>query len=195
MNTLVDEYLAANPVQKNILFTDTASLAEAIEKRQPTLSNLTIQRTFLLKLRLTVRETTPLLIWQSGNDLWLLGEDGRILAPAKAGERGLGLIVDTAQITVKPGDKVSDAVFVSFTRTIISEMKRRTIELETAYIESTTRELKLRLKSGVVVRTDTSRGPGEQLDAYQATVQTSQRTKEPITEYVDVRIPGKTFYK
>jgi cell division septal protein FtsQ len=190
-----DEYLRANPVQRNVLFLNAQDMAQAVKTQEPTLANVKVSRTLLLGLNVQVVESQPSLVWQTGEQSWLIAEDGRVLRQAKAGEGTFGRIIDTAQLTVKVGDKVADKQFVVFAREFISLAGKKGVDIESSAIGATTRELNIRLKNGIVIRTDTSRGAAEQVEAYIATIETAQQQNKKPTEYVDVRIPGKAFYK
>ncbi len=190
-----DEYLRANPVQRNVLFLNAQDMAQAVKTQEPTLANVKVSRTLLLGLNVQVVESQPSLVWQTGEQSWLIAEDGRVLRQAKAGEGTFGRIIDTAQLTVKVGDKVADKQFVVFAREFISLAGKKGVDIESSAIGATTRELNIRLKNGIVIRTDTARGASEQVEAYIATIETAQQQNKKPTEYVDVRIPGKAFYK
>ncbi len=191
----VDRYLAERPVQRNILFVQTKGLAQDIKQSQPTMKSVTIRRDPLLRLQVIVAESQPALIWKTADQLWLLSEDGRVLREASSGEGGLGTIVDTAQLKVQAGDQVADRQFVNFSRDAFSLARQKGIGLESGSIGATTRELNLTVKGGVVIKTDTSRSANEQLQAYQEAMQTAQQQKKLPTEYVDVRVTGRVFYK
>jgi len=190
-----DEYLRTNPVQRNVLFLNTKDMAQAVKTQEPTLASVKVSRTLLLGLNVQVVESQPSLVWQTGDQAWLIAEDGRVLRQAKAGEGTFGRIIDTAQLTVKVGDKVADKQFVIFAREFISLAGKKGVDIESSAIGATTRELNIRLKNGIVIRTDTARGAAEQVEAYLATIATAQQQNKKPTEYVDVRIPGKAFYK
>lgn len=190
-----DTYLDTHPVQRNVLFLNTRDMATAIKTREATLASVKVNRTLFMKVQVQVQESQPSLVWQSGDQLWLIAEDGRVLRPAKPGEGSFGRIIDTAQLPVKLGDRVADRRFVTFSREFITLARKQGIEIDSASIGATTRELTIRLKGGVVIRTDTSRSAAEQVSAYTQTIATAKTQGKAPAEYVDVRVPGKAFYK
>lgn len=190
-----DAYIKQHPTEKNIFFVDTTQLSKALQNTYPTISKAYINRTLFLKLQVNVQETSAALIWQVGNTNWVLGDDGRILAQASGAERRLGTVRDTAQLPAKAGDRVTDRMFVSFVRNIYTLAPQQNLEVSSVEVGNTTIEANIRLNNNTVIKCDTTRGAREQLEAAYQTIQTAQRTGPPITQYIDVRAPGRVFYK
>lgn len=195
LSKLFATYTAGNQLQKNIFFINTTGLAELFQQQYPTLEKVNINRTLFLTLSVTVKESASALVWQSGTGAWILGDDGKILKKDDGQGRQLGSVRDTAQLMVKVGDQVADRQFVRFVRDIYAQAKAYDLAITSAEISTTTRELTLKLGSGQTIRMDTSREARGQLDAVRATYETAKRTNKPVTQYIDVRVPGRTFYK
>lgn len=191
----VKDYLERFPTQRNILFLQTKELSDYIRTAHPTLEKVNINRTVFLGIDVHMQETQPALIWQSGSKDWLIGEDGRVLRMVEAGDASFGRVIDVAQIQIDIGEKVADSNFVGFVREVFDISRNENIEIDKMFISDTTRELNIQLKSGVTIKMVVQRGAGEQIDAYQKTIQTAARENITIKEYVDVRITGKTYYK
>ncbi len=191
----IESYLKEFPTQRNVLFLQPSELARYIEDQHPTINKVNINRTLLLGVKVNINETQPALVWQSAGRLWLVGEDGHILRVAQASDTSYGRVVDTAQIEVREGDKVADARFVEFTRSLFSQANEKNITIEYLSIGETTREVLAMVKGGVVIKMAVERGAGEQLEAYLATVADAKKAGRAINEYVDVRVVGKTYYK
>ncbi len=191
----VEEYMDARPLQRNVLFTSSSELEGYLKKQHASIVAIRVSRTPFLQIVVNITESTPALLWQTGGSSWLLGEDGRILVAAPGPNADLGTIIDTAQLVVKPGQKVANAEFVSFARASLDQAKQRGLDIESLSITNTTQELAMRLKGSILIKLDTTRSAEEQLKAYQAAVETAQREGKKITEYVDVRIPGRAYYR
>lgn len=190
-----NQYLQEHPLQRNIFFLQSKSLALAIRQAEPTLQDAQASRNVFLKVNILVKESQPAIIWQTGDQTWLIAEDGRVLRRTESSEGGLGKIIDTAQLKVEAGDKVVDRQFVSFAREFFTAAQNQGLQIESGSIGATTRELNIRLKNGIVIKTDTSRSAQTQLQAYLDTIATAKKQNKQPTEYVDVRITGRTFYK
>lgn len=191
----VQKYFERFPTQRNILFLQTTELADYIRTAHPTLEKVNINRTVLLGINVLLKETQPAMIWQSGTKFWLIGEDGRVLREAEEGDVSFGRVIDAAQVQINTGDKVADEGFVSFVREVYRIAQEKNIELDQVFITDTTRELNLKLKTGVTIKMAVERGAGEQMEAYQSTIETAARDNVQVKEYVDVRVIGKTYYK
>ena len=190
-----DTYIKQHPTEKNIFFVDTARFGETLQNNYPTISRANINRTVFLKLQVSVQETNAALIWQVWGTNWILGDDGRILAQASGAEKRLGIVRDTAQLPVKTGERVTDRSFVGFVRSLYTLAGQQNLGVTNVEVGSTTIEATVRLSNNIVIKCDTTRGAREQLEAASQTIQTAQRTGVPITQYIDVRAPGRVFYK
>ncbi|MCC7543291.1 FtsQ-type POTRA domain-containing protein [bacterium] len=190
-----DQYVRQHPTERNIFFFNSQRFKEALQKSYPTITQLNINRTLFLKVTVSLRESNAALIWQVGNTNWILGDDGRILERASGAEQQLGVVQDTAQLPVKTGDKVVDRNFVSFVRQLNALAPQNNIFISSVVVRNTTIEIDLRIQNNILVKCDSTRGVREQLDAIRKTLDTADRTRTPITQYIDVRIPGRAFYK
>lgn len=188
-------YLKQHPYERNFLFFNDRQFAQAITATYPTVSRANINRTLFFRVVVSVSEANAALIWQVGNSNWVLGDDGRVLALASGAEKRLGVVRDTAQLQVRAGDKVADRTFVRFVREIYSLAPQNNITIESVEVSNATSEVVLRLPNNIIVRCDTTRGASEQIEAVKKTFETAEKTRIPITQYIDARIPGKTYYK
>jgi len=195
MTALFTSYTASNPTEKNLLFLNTDKLSSVIRARYPTVEKVNINRTLWLTLQVSVKEAEVALIWRTGTIDWVLGDDGRILKKNDATNKQLGSVKDTAQLSVKTGDQVVDRQFVKFVRDIYAQATNYGLSVVDTEIVNTTQELTLRLQNGQTIRCDTTQDAKEQLKAVQGTYDTAKRTGKPVTQYIDVRIPGRAFYK
>lgn len=191
----LEDYLNQRPLERNILFTRTSELARALKSDYPTINKLNINRTIFLKLHINAIERKAVLVWQTGGSRWVVAEDGIILRPAKEGEAFAGTILDTANLPVKAGDQVANRQFISFVHDVYAKAKDHGFTIQRSAIESTTRELKVTLDSGIYIRFDTTREAGEQLAAAQDALEAARKNNKPPREYLDVRIPGRVYYR
>ncbi|MEI7818710.1 MAG: hypothetical protein WCI47_01180 [bacterium] len=195
IQTEYETYIAQYPIDNKYFFINEIRFEDAIKNRYPTVAKVNIYRTFFFKIVVDIKESTPALVWKTGNQAWIISDDGRILKPDNGKESSLGSVQDTAQITVEKGDQVTNQGFVTFIRNIYASSQAYEIKVTGVEIASTTQEATLRLAGGLAVRVDTTRSAQDQLKAAQATIATAKKDNKPITQYIDVRVPGRTFYK
>ncbi len=191
----LEAYLSQRPLERNILFTRTSELARQLKADYPTINKLNINRTPFLKLQVNVTERKAALVWQTGGSRWVVAEDGIILRSAGEGETFEGTIIDSANLPVKVGDQVANSQFINFVHDVYSQGGEHGFRIVTTTIESTTRELKASIDSGIYIRFDTTRSAEEQLAAAQQAIETARKNNKPVKEYLDVRIPGRVYYK
>ena len=188
-------YLKQHPSERNFFFFNDRQFAATVTSTYPTITKVNINRTLFFKVVVSVTEANAALIWQVGNSNWILGDDGRILSLSSGAEKRLGTVRDTAQLQVKAGDKVADRNFVSFVRSSYSLAPQYKLTIESVEVGSATSEVVYRLPNNLYARCDTTRGAQEQVEAIAKTFETAEKTRIPVTQYIDARIPGRTFYK
>jgi cell division septal protein FtsQ len=191
----VDTYFDKIPLQRNILFTDVRELDATLRKAYPTFSKVNIYRTIFLTLQVQVTETAPALIWKTGGQNWLIGADGRILRQASAKDSVKGSVTDTAQLSVEAGKKVADAGFISFVLEAYKTAGEQQLTIANVTINDTTQEAIFILDNGITVKTDTTGSAKAQMEAAKKTFTSATETKKPVTQYIDTRVSGRTYYK
>lgn len=191
----VDSYFDKIPLQRNILFTDVRELDVTLRKAYPTFSKVNIYRTIFLTLQVQVTETAPALIWKTGGQSWLIGADGRILRQASAKDSVKGSVTDTAQLSVEAGKKVADAGFISFVLEAYKTAGEQQLTIANVTINDTTQEAIFILDNGITVKTDTTGSAKAQMEAAKKTFTSATETKKPVTQYIDTRVSGRTYYK
>ncbi len=191
----IDAYFDKIPLQRNILFTDVHELDTTLRKAYPTFSKVNIYRTIFLTLQVQVTETAPALIWKTGAQSWLIGADGRILRQATAKDNVKGSVTDTAQLSVEAGKKVADAGFISFVLEAYKTAGEQQLTIANVTINDTTQEAIFILDSGITIKTDTTGSAKAQIEAAKKTFKSATETKKPVTQYIDTRVSGRTYYK
>lgn len=188
-------YLDERPTQRNILFLQPDTLEQFLQDKHPTLRKVNINRTLFLQVHVRMQESEPAMVWQSGDSSWLIGDDGRVLRSAKEEDMKYGKVIDTVQLEPKVGDRVADREFARFISELYRESASKSISVVQVEIGETTQEVVVRLVDGTYIRMATTRGAGEQIAAYEATRATAKSSGKVVSEYVDVRVVGKTYYK
>lgn len=191
----IGAYFQTIPWQKNILFTDTKELTDSLRKTYPTFSKVNIYRTIFLTLQVQVTETAPALIWKTGSQSWLISTDGRILRQATAKDSVKGSVTDTAQLSVEAGKKVADGGFVDFIVGAYKSASDQKLVIANVTISDTTQEAMLVLDSGIVIKTDTTKDAKSQVEAARKTLDTATANRKPVTQYIDTRVSGRSYYK
>lgn len=180
---------------RNLTTLDTRKLQDSLLKAQPQLESVDISRRWPSRLNLKVTEREPNLAWRSGEETYLLSSEGIIVA--RAGEVGskLPVVEDSTNLPVELGDRVVPARFVAFTLELIRLLPKQGEQITNIKVPDTTSEVYVETKNGYYLKFDTTRqASGEVGDLAKVLALLKSQGKKP-TEYIDLRIEGKAYYK
>jgi hypothetical protein len=122
--------------------------------------------------------------------------NGRSLSETKdQNTNGLPVVIDGSSIPVKVGDRVVSRDFVDFVLKLNDYFKDNKIEVEQIFVTETTSELNVKLKDGYVIKFNTSDPADSQIKSLAATLALIKSQNKKPSEYIDLRVTGKAFYK
>jgi cell division protein FtsQ len=189
------EQLARHWWWKNLLLLDTRGLQKRLLATQPQLTEANISRHWPRTVLLKVTERQPNMTWRTGGKTYLLSGDGVIAA--EAGDIGgrLPVVEDTTNLPVKAGDKVVPAKFVSFCLELVGSLPKQGVQITGLKIPESTTEVFVVTNQNYYIKFDTERSASAEVgDLSRVLAQLKSQNKKP-TEYVDLRIEGKAYYK
>ncbi|PSO42956.1 hypothetical protein BRC19_02785 [Candidatus Saccharibacteria bacterium QS_5_54_17] len=144
------------------------------------------------QLNASVTMKKPQLRWQTGDSVYAVGENGKVLhAVEEASQSGAPLIRDQSDLPVEVAGKVVSGRFVAFARQIAYS----DLSITGLRIINTTSELYADLEQGYYVRFDTTGSAQVQLDNVKRIQKIAKRQNDAINQYIDVRLPYKAYYK
>ncbi len=180
---------------KNIIFINTNKLAAQFADKHPQLSGIKIKKKFLNKIEISLTERQASLIWKTGNNQFVLSEDGRAYSQWSGGSTNLLIVTDGANLPVTIGQQVVPASFIVFTRQLISRLNEQKIAYSGISVPETTSEVYITTKDGYILKLDTTRSVDDQIADLKAVIALLAKQKNKPKEYIDLRISGKVFYK
>jgi cell division septal protein FtsQ len=122
--------------------------------------------------------------------------NGRSLSETKdQNTNGLPVVIDGSSIPVKVGDRVVSRDFVDFVLKLNDYFKDNKIEVEQIFVSETTSELNVKLKDGYIIKFNTSDTADSQIKSLAATLALIKSQNKKPSEYIDLRVTGKAFYK
>lgn len=188
--------IANNRGWSNLLTLPVQQLASELQARHnEAISDVKIRKNWLSRaITISVTDRSPQLLWQVNNQLFTLDQTGRVIA--QVGERppNLALVLDTSNVAVELNQQAVPAQFINFSKEIFSDLAAGTGLTPTqGRIEQTTNELFVDTSQGFFIRFDTTGDSQEQIAAVKLTM--AQAGSQPITSYIDVRLPYKLFYR
>ncbi len=156
------------------------------------ISNVTPRRqVFARRLTLHVEPRRTALLWQSGDTTYLVDDLGVAVSVADT-EDDLPLVVDVASLPVSEGEQIAPATFVTFVEKL---HQQTTINIDTMRVVDTTSELILTLEEGYDARMATDQDVQLQIENITRLQRVADEENETISEYVDVRLPHKGYYR
>lgn len=189
--------ITSSPLTQNIIFVSTGKIADELKKQNYQIAEADVRRSGLNSIIIKITEQKPSILWSSGNTLSIIGANGH----AYDGEitdlmkQKLVTVVDTTNLPVKKGEKVVSQEFVDFVNALHEQLPNKGIAVTQYQIGDTTTELVVKTQQGYFIRFDTTRSVEQQLQDLSAVLGQMKKTGKKPTEYIDLRINGKVFYK
>jgi cell division septal protein FtsQ len=191
------DVLTSSPLTQNILFVPTGKISDELKKQNYQIAEADVSRSGFNSITVKITEQKPSILWLSGNTLSIIGAnghayDGEITDVMK---QRLVTVVDTTNLPVKKGEKVVTQEFVDFVNTMHTGLPGKGITVKQYQIGDSTTELRATTEAGYYILFDTTRPAEEQLQDLSAVLAQMKKQNKKATEYIDLRINGKVFYK
>ena len=179
-----------------ILF-NTNAFAQTVKSRHDDLADVLVVKSWPHTIEVTMLVEEPKLVWNSGGQLYLLNGSGIALNQISEQDRlekymAMPVVGDLSGLPVDEDVKVVSREFVEFLYQVKSDIENSlNKQIEAFEIAETTFELRVRLKDGFEVYFDTLRNPHDQVEKLNIFLNDGIL----VNEYIDLRVPGKVYYK
>lgn len=157
------------------------------------LRDVSLGRQWPSTLLVKVTERQPSLNWQTGGQTYLLDNDGSIIGISDDATKPT--VVDTSNLPVKPGDRVAPARFVDFCLKMVEQVSAMGLGVVSLRITDTTNEVQATINKGYAIKFDSTRDVTDQISDLRLVLDTLAKQQKKPTEYVDLRIQGKAYYR
>ena len=197
-------YAAAGRVEfskfknRNKLTFDEAAVAKAMEARFPEISSVQVELPFFSeKPVLHLAISKPSFVLNSQGNTMIVDTAGTAVSPtASLKLKSLPVVSDESGFTAKAGTQVMSTDSVDFINNLLAQCRRAKVPVASLALPSSPQELLLRTKdTGYYVKFylggDALQETGQFLAARRHFLQIHQ----PPTQYLDVRVSGKIYYK
>lgn len=192
----INKILDSSLFGRNTIFLSTDKLAKQLMDQDKQLGGVKIGRDFVNGLIVTITEETPSLGWQSGSSVFVLSSDGRAIGLVEKADSNMPIVVDSANIPVNIGQKVVPTEFIDFVQIITQGLRAQKIDfVQLSVPAESVGELYVQTKVGYKIKFDTARDGAAQLNDLKAVLASLSSQKKTPTEYIDLRIEGRAFYK
>ena len=191
-----NKYIKALFTGSNWIFIDSGSLKSQLQKTFTGQESITVKKIFPNRIEVKTDEQQSAIIWKTGNQRYVVSINGRSLSEIKdQNTNGLPVVIDGSSIPIKVGDRVVSRDFVDFVIKLNDYFRDNKIEVEQIYVNETTSELNAKLKDGYVVKFNTSDPADSQTRSLSASLALIKSQNKKPSEYIDLRVTGKAFYK
>ncbi len=180
--------------QSNLLTLQPDALAMELMAIDPELKDVTVSRRWPDGLAVSVTQKEPALGWSTGNQRYLLDRDGTIIGEFPDGSK-LPIIIDGSNLPVKTGQQVVTARFITFSKAVAAGLPGVGLAVREVRVQDTTFDLYVVVNKPYRLLFDTSRPAEDQLKDLKTVLASLTAQKKVPTDYIDLRISGKAYYK
>lgn len=197
LKSQIQSVVGSSILNQNILFVSESQINQLLKTNNYQISQAKIERKPFNTIKVTITEQKPSVIWRSGNKVSIFTEDGRAYTgePNQTLLSSLPTVEDTTNLPVRSGEKTVSEQFVKFVGDIYTQLPQKGVEIQVMQIEETTTELIVVTKQGYKIKFDTTRPVSEQVTDLIAVLDLIKKQNKKITQYIDLRINSKAFYK
>jgi cell division septal protein FtsQ len=180
-----------NISNKNLFLLNTGQVKNVLLDYYKRIEDVRVYKVFPSEIKIKIQEKPSTVIWQVGENKYLLDNNGYVMSEMKEDIK-MPLIIDQSGLPVKIGDRIVTKDFIDFVNIVDESLKKRFGLGVTAYsINQTTFELKVHINSGFYIVFDTGADVVQQLDKLSKVYQQGEK----ITEYVILAIDGRVIVK
>lgn len=195
-NIMVENSLMASQLEslkgQNIFLVNTAKIKQDIIALQPEITDFKIIRGLPDTLRIQFSSKAPEIIWKTQDKSYLVEATGKIFAENQD-EKELPVVQDSRDLAVSLGQQIVTNNFINFIRNSGAKFSEK-FGFKIVYFEvnETIFQVEALTDQGWKVKFDTTRSIDDQLDGLSKLL---SEHKDEVSEYVDVRVEGKVYYK
>lgn len=190
---LVRSSISRNPWFASYFTIGGLKLDRTLPEQEPRIKTATIKKTFPSTITVSIVERQPGVVWVSAGENWEVDIEGIIIGAAGS-KKPMAMVIDTANITVKPGDRVAPSRFIQFTQDVSELLPAKTgLTIENFQVPESTSEVYVKNSKGYIIKFDTTRPAADQLSDL-ALVLKNLNGKVP-GQYIDLRVAGRAYYQ
>ncbi len=162
---------------------------------EPGLKEVKIERQGFNSINLIIAERQPSLNWKAGGVIYLLDIDGTVIGESKGPYVKLPTVTDSTNLPVESGKRVAPSSFVSFCAEMYKRLPEAGVKPVDMIVPETTTEVNFKTDKGYLIKMDTTRTVEGELNDLKAVQSELAKAKKVPTEYIDLRIENKAYYK
>ena len=180
---------------------DTDKVAREITEEYPELGDIAVILPLVSRQPIVeIRPTDPLLVLVSNNETFVIDENGRAIAYAEDVDSSvrdtLPVVRDESGVPLERGKAALTSETVALVAEVFGQLAASNVPIQSMTLPTVANELHVRLTDKPYYVKFDLRGEGRlQAGALLAVKEHLESQKKTPAEYIDVRVPGKAFYK
>ncbi len=200
-NAVAKELLGSSIVNKTKVTIDTSKLENSLKERFPELSNAVISLPIIGRRPVVKLEIAPaVLILRLGGQDYLISSSGRTILSADKAEpqtiKELPLVEDESNLQTQPGQGVLANSEVEFIHQVIEQLRTKNLTISSLILPPLPSELHVHIKNTkYLVKFDMQGDARTQAGSFLAVKKRLDRQHKTPSQYIDVRVEGKAYYK
>jgi hypothetical protein len=188
-------------LNRSKLLVNTDKLAREIMEAYPELGDVAVVLPLVSRRPVVeILPAEPALVLASSTDTFVIDEKGRAVAFARDVESSirdkLPVVQDESGVLLERGRVVLTSEAIDLIAEVSAQLSARKVSLQSMILPTTANELYVRIKDKPYYVKFDLRGEGrQQAGAFLAVKEHLEKEKKTPKEYIDVRVPGKAFYR
>ena len=190
---LIRSDISRNPWYASYFTIGGLNINRTVPEQEPRIKTATVTKLFPSTIKVAIVERQPGLVWVSAGENWEVDVEGMIIGAAGS-NKPMARVIDTANIPVKPGDRVAPSRFVQFCQSLAQQLHNTTgLDIQNFEVPESTSEVYVKTNKNYLVKFDTTRSATDQLSDL-ALVIKNLNGKVP-SQYIDLRVAGRAYYQ
>lgn len=195
--------LGSSLLNSNKITVDTSGVQKKLQHQFPELADVTITLPLISHRPVVyLSPVAPGMILNSGGDTYVLSNSGVALLTASqvtaATKQNLPIVTDQTNHQVKLGTEALSSSDISFIKTVVGELKAKSIDVNSLTLPPAAYELDVHLNGApyyVKFNMHDATGARQQAGTFLAVHDRLQQQGITPGEYIDVRLDGRAYYK
>lgn len=178
---------------KNLFSFSSTKTEKSIEEQYSNIAKVKVYKSPPDLLKIVIVQRNASLVWQSKNQKYIIDNFGVVYKEYEESAKDLPVIIDERNDSVEIGKKILTSNFLKFIDGIQQNFEKDlNLQIEKIVIKDSVFEILVFSKTGMYMIFDTTANLDKQiLDAKKAL----EIIKNKKLEYLDLRVPGKVYYK
>lgn len=179
-------------IGKNIFRVDASDIEKQLATANPEFESVNVSLGIPSTLRVKFLERTPAIVWVSNSKNYLVDENAIAFKTVETPPAELTLVTDMKNVLVNVPSQIATSNFINFLKDAKIKITKLNLVITKFEVNETTFQVDAITDKNIKIIFDTTQSITDQIDAVEKAY--TEKGAE-ITQYMDVRVPGKVYYQ